>query len=113
LYTEAGFDLTTCKLRRQRRYHYIQKATYLKNLGYRKAISSRHCQTLSDSIHTFPDVVMTCEKAESGPELETSQSKDTATMSVPLIINTEFVDNFSDKEFLQKNNTSQSYIRTL
>jgi hypothetical protein len=101
----------------------------LKNLGYRKAISSRHCQTLSDSIHTFPDVVMTCEKAESGPELETSQSKDTATMSVPLIINTEFVDtidvqapiertavsdeNFSDKEFLQKNNTSQSYIRTL
>ena len=64
--------------------------------------SSRQCQTLSDDLHPFPDLLMVRERNDIGPDplfnrvanrqSFASMSNDTKTMSVPLIINTEFID---------------------
>ena len=64
--------------------------------------SSKHCQTVtSDSINTYPDVVTSSSKkptsangqSPDGIRSRTAfESKDTTTISIPLIINTEFVD---------------------
>ena len=74
---------------------------------FSRNFSSRHCQTCaaSDSINTFPDDVVAASE-RNGPKLNSDrtvdrdyfESRDTTTLSVPLIINTEFIDDVVDDD---------------
>ena len=89
-------------------------------------LSSRHCQTLDDDVHQFPDLVMVHERAKPEPSSSianrnsvanrtstSSLSTGTAkTMSVPLIINTEFIDDDETStidQTLDKGQDSEDY----
>ena len=88
-------------------------------------LSSRHCQTLDDDVHQFPDLVMVHERAKPVPSSSianrnsvanrtstSSLSTGTAkTMSVPLIINTEFIDDETSTidQTLDKGQDSEDY----